>query len=399
MREIVSEVIVAEHDVSHLSAFKLGRSEMIQHFGKGVSSYFVFVQFIAFVNFLMFLMSMLFIFSEAIRQSKLEWSYFVFLTPTFSGNYVYITLVSIFLLTCILLWYRAAVNSERMTAGAAGAGGVVSEISEGDAGQEIIGNDDIVSSFCKLKQKLGSPALSIFRFILSVCFIGLFFAYYYCQKSLQIWALNTLAITIRQTLMSLFFVFIDATWRLSCGLITSLESHKYLSTYQKSGCIKSFISRVIMFTIWAFVIHSIKVSLNEPTQMINLLLVNAIVSPLIDVFSIWLYNKCCFFICCGSNSTMADGQFKHKFNLADEYTQVLFRQYIINQCFLSIPVAPLIGILGCLLETMTDKYKLINLCKVSERHSLKFKCIITSFLFVDTLAMFFGYPNGFIWML
>ena len=159
MREIMRETIIAEHDVSHLSAFKLSTSEMIQHFGKGINSYFIFVQFIAFVNFLMFLISTLFIFSEAIKQSELQWNYFVFLTPTFSGNYVYILLVSIFLLSCILFWYRSALDSET---------GQVSGTLH--VGQEIIGNDDIVTSFCKLKEKFSSRTLNIFRFILFCLF-------------------------------------------------------------------------------------------------------------------------------------------------------------------------------------------------------------------------------------
>lgn len=385
------EIVRAEHDVSHLSTCELGNSEVVKYFGKGMEVYFQFVFFLGAINSLLFLLSGLFIVIQWSNDSVVDWSYFAF----FPEKYVFISLVCVVIAVSIFLWWYKLKTHV-------------------DEGQEIIGNDDIISSFCDFKQRLSHNELKILRFVLAACFVGLFFAYYYCQKALQAWAVKELSTTVGQTLMSFFFVFVDLIWRLSCSLLTSLESHKYLTSYQQSDCIKSFLSRIIMFSIWGAIVHLGGSTPITPdignggngrgnaearlaSALLNLLLINTLVAPFMDVLSTYLYNKCCFFFCCGGRSRLGDGEFKYKFNLADEYTQLLFRQYLINQCVLYVPMAPLIGVLGCLLEWWTDKYKLVKLCKVAERHALKFTKIVVCFLFVDLLAMFFSYPGGIFW--
>jgi hypothetical protein len=141
-------------------------------------------------------------------------------------------------------------------------------------------------------------------------------------------------------------------------------------------------------------------------QMLNMLLLNTLLAPFVDILTVYVYNKCCCFmfccVCCtgdvdhvGVDVSHGDEEYKYKFNVADEYTQLLFRQYLINQCILFVPSAPLVGILGCFLEWWTDKYKLIKLCKVPQRHNNLFTRITIVFLLINTLAVLFSYPNGY----
>ena len=391
----VEEIVLAEHDVSHLSTCKLDSDEIVKYFGRGMRSYFQFVVFTGAVNLLLFLVTVVFITagagsgSASSSSSSSVMSDFLFFNISDNTTfYIFISIISALLITSILLWRRRSlVGGEQTKAWKL----------------ETTINDDDVSIFFGLKQRIPPLALKIFRFVLCALFVGLFFAYYYCQQAAQLWVSRELSTIPGQTLMSLFFVSIDFIWRLSCSLITSLESHKYATSYQQSDCIKSFISRIIMFSIWAAIRpHTASTTSGStlskggvsPSQMINLLLVNTALGPFMDILSVYGYNKCCFFLCCGASSRQGDGEYKYKFNLQDEYTQLLFRQYLINQCLVFIPVAPLIGVLGCLFEWWTDKYKLVNLCKVSERHENKFTNIIVCFLVINTLAILFVYPHG-----
>lgn len=396
----VEEIVLAEHDVSHLSTCRLGSDEIVKYFGRGMESYFQFIVFTGAMNLFLFLVTVAFIINEGVDQGSTAMASFLFLNVSGTTFHIFISIVSALLAISTFLWWRRS----RSTPGHPG-----QRQQEQGLELETTANDDIISIFFNMKRRISPLALKIFRLVLLVLFVGLFFAYYYCQQAVQLWASTELSTLLGQTLMSLFFVLIDFIWRLSCSLITSLESHKYSTSYQESDCIKSFISRIIMFSIWGAVAPltppTVDHSSSSPfltggsrgavaPQMINLLLVNTALGPFVDILSVYAYNKCCFFLCCGASSRDGDGEYKYKFNLPDEYTQLLFRQYLINQCLVFVPVAPLIGVLGCLLEWWTDKYKLVNLCKVPERHGNKFTTIIVSFLVINMLAIFFAYPNG-----
>ena len=282
-------------------------------------------------------------------------------------------------------------------------------------------NTDKISKWISLRNRPKSYIILV-RIFISIVFIGVFIAYYYCQVFLYNLSDNisggysSLTATMdpysilipdinpenfqlsgnyniynfgAQIIVSLCFVLIDLLWRLCCTLLTSLEAHKYSTSFRKSNCFKSFFSRIIMFNIFNIVHQS-------NSQTINLLLLNTLLAPFIDLLSIYLYNKICFCICCTSTSRNSDSEFQLLFNLADEYTQLLFRQYLINQTCLYIPIAPFIGLLGCIIEYWTDKYKLLKLCKHPERNNSQFVFLTALFMFVNLLALPFSYPYGWV---
>jgi hypothetical protein len=388
----MDDIVAAEHDLSHLSIYKLGSQNLVQYFGRGMEAYFRFVFFNGLFNAIVFVVLSSFVLSE--DSEGTEFLFFRLITNRNVLSWVYLATTLFTISFLIMLWlrnnhyhYRADEENEDI-----------------HLGQYNIDNvdcvnmtNDPISNCLNIRQRI-PKCLFFIRVCIFIMFIGLFFAYYFCQLKLLSWVDRFSNIVAGQTIMSLFFVFVDLIWRLSCTFLTSLESHKYLSSYRKSDCIKSFFSRITMFSIFIWVQNSESTLQNRAQQMFNLLLLNTALSPFIDIFTNLLYNRCCFFICCGSTSRISDTEYKLTFNVADKYTQLLFRQYLINQCLLFVPIAPLIGLIGSILEWWTDKYKLLHLAKRPERHSSRFTLIISIFMFFNLIAILFAYPNGYFWI-
>jgi hypothetical protein len=443
----VRDLVVAEHDLSHLSVMSLNSDTIIKYFGSGMDAYFRFVVFTGVINMILQMITLIFalaVASDYSHQSQSLWSRLTFNFSITDGLVLRVICllasILILLILSIVWFYRL---SARSTLGTGRASGILD-----NCNQEIIPNDDRVSM--AIKQAISPCGLTIIRMIAAAIFLALPYAYYRCQLAMQVWIVEwnvtpyDIAIPdgstagsivddgidsidgfkgllvgfVGQTLMSLFFVLIDAVWRVSCSFLTSLESHKYLLSHRTSDCIKSFLCRVIMFSIFVYVQRP-PISLeSRAQQMVNLLSFNTVLAPFIDVITVWLYRRCsnsrcidrctqCCASCTGDTkgveSTFGTGGSisanSMQFNLADEYTQLLFRQYLINQCVAFVPLAPLSGIIRCLLEWWTDRIKLLRYCSVPERHGDRFFRIVVSFLIVNTLAPLLAYPNGFLWTL
>lgn len=420
----VQEVVRAEHDLSHLSVCGLGSKELVQYFGRGVNSYFRFVKLLGISNILLFLLTTGFIVVHGCLASgnsvkcDIQWNDFLFLqlqlrtdTTSLTLSYSLLGIVCLLLLIIILIFYR----SSRYNTNTNNSSGV--DADEWQGAGLVPENNDPVTKCLRLKTWMSVPVLKLFRVFLTLMFAVLFVCYYYCQRALRILVgppRSTAEGVGYEVLLSLIFVIMEFLWRIACHTLTSLEGHKYLLSHQYSDCLKSYFSRIIIFSIYASATATTSNG-GSPTsaatekydpnngygglapQMLSLIVVNTALSPFIDLFVAQIYFRCCYFVCCGQESKSADGNYKAKFNLADEYTQLLFRQYLINQCLLFVPLAPLVGAIGCALEFYTDQYKLLRLSNVPERHGSSFRRIIIAFLCVNLLAVLFAYPNGYFW--
>lgn len=422
----VAEIVRAEHDLSHLSVCELGSRELIQYFGRGVNSYFRFVKLLGISNLLLFFLTSSFIVthgcvtnttttansSSSNNKCNILWTDLIFLqlqlrTDSISKilSYSLLSAVCALLLIVILIFYLSSHYNYTSN----GNKTVSNNNNTSDAGL-VPENNDPVTKYLRLKSWMNTPLLKLFRVLLVLTFATLFVCYYYCQRALRILIgppQSTAEGVGYELLLSLVFVIMEFLWRLACRTLTSLEAHKYLLSHQYSDCLKSYFSRIIIFSIYASATSSGSEAANKydsnngygglAPQMLSLIVVNTALSPFIDLFVAHIYFRCSYFVCCGQESRDADEKYKEKFDLADEYTQLLFRQYLINQCLLFVPLAPLVGAIGCLLEFYTDKYKLLRLSNVPERHGSSFRRIILTFLIVNLLSVLFAYPNGYFW--
>lgn len=87
-----------------------------------------------------------------------------------------------------------------------------------------------------------------------------------------------------------------------------------------------------------------------------------------------------------------------QFNLPEEYTALIFRQFVIVQAMLLVPLAPVFGILGSAIQYWMVKYKLVRMSQRPERTASHYTRLIGIFFAVNMLAMVFAYPNGWYWL-
>lgn len=374
----MQHIISTEHDVSQLSLCGLDSVSLVEYFGHGMEFYFRFVKFTGVWNLLYFLVSMIFLFiNHDVDNQGIIFSTLI-VQQSFQ-SYLYISIHMLLGLASIAYFYRF------MT--------FVNSIEDPFVGQYDL-NENINTWSIYIRTHF-YPYLIYIRILVAIFFFALFPAYYYCQVALHKYVSTFSFVIAGQTLLSFSFVLVDFLWRLMCYLLSAIEAHKYQSSHRESDCAKSFFSRIVMFSIFIYTdtgTHVIKAQ-----QMFNLLLFNTFFSPIMDLVSNYMYNKFCFFCCCGCDSVKADMEYKMAFNISDEYTQVLFRQYLINQCLLIMPIAPLIGAVGSCIEFYTDKFKLLHLCRRPERHDKSFVKIIKVFMIVNLCAILFAFPNGYIW--
>src|SRR5207237_1021907 len=164
-------------------------------------------------------------------------------------------------------------------------------------------NVDPISVWISLR-KFHKLYVILIRIVILLLFIGAFIAYYYFQlflynisqkigqgqdQNLGLFPLETYTTAKfgAQIIISVSFILIDLVWRLFCTLLTSLEAHKYSTSFRKSDCFKSFLSRTIMFNIFN-IVHNTNTRNNSNSfslQIINLLLLNTLVAPFIDILS------------------------------------------------------------------------------------------------------------------
>lgn len=98
-------------------------------------------------------------------------------------------------------------------------------------------------------------------------------------------------------------------------------------------------------------------------------------------------------------SGYGDEYIKSQFDLTDEFTEVLYRQFIIYLGTLVFPLLPLIGATSYVLEYWVDKYRLIYLCRkpMNKPSPVRARVLFVLHLLVAIFALF-SFPNGMVFM-
>lgn len=256
------------------------------------------------------------------------------------------------------------------------------------------------------------------RLISFVLFVALLVMYYegqlYLQRVIAPW--HATSPYLVRTVISLGFVVVDALWKLLCSLLTFLECHRFWSTYRRSDCIKSMSFGIAMFTIFTWVQDLVYNPLldgcastasecvrcklqSRAEQMTNLIAVDVALSGLTNLLLTRITNSLCRCLFCARSSPRGDAEFKLMFNLPEEYTVLIYRQFLINQSIGLVPVAPLLGIIGAATKYWLDLFKLLRLMQFPERSNSQFLHLIRFFSFLNMLAVVFAYPGGLLFVL
>jgi hypothetical protein len=266
-------------------------------------------------------------------------------------------------------------------------------------------NNNSITNFLRNRKLF----LKFVRFFLFFFQCGLIISYYYFQKFLmQLIEKNISNLWAGQTLASSIYLLVDLIWRLVCSVLTIFEGHKYFDTHVKSDLFKSYIARILLFSIFLNVHQS---ETSQKIQMANVLMMNTFLGPILDIFMTKIVNyflychNCCSCYCylCLNNNDNNDNMniqrmVKMTFPLAEEYTQLMFRQYLIYQCIFFLPLlGPILGLISNFLEYWLDKYKLFHMCQKPKYHSSRHLILNLLCSILNLSSIYLGYPNGYIW--
>jgi len=136
---------------------------------------------------------------------------------------------------------------------------------------------------------------------------------------------------------------------------------------------------------------------NIGDQFLLLLLVDLTLGNFLDVFQLlvlWKYGKMK-----GAKGTRSNESEKPEFDVAEQYLQLLYRQFVI---FLGMPIfpwLPLLGVLCHLVDYKVSKYILLKYCQQNYYLRGSMKKFLAFYLFFTALLAVGCFPFGAAWML
>ena len=98
-------------------------------------------------------------------------------------------------------------------------------------------------------------------------------------------------------------------------------------------------------------------------------------------------------------SGKGDEAAKQQFDLPEEFTEVLYRQFLIYLGTAVFPLLPVLGVASYFLEYWVDKYRLIYLCRkeMSKARPVRARLLFALHI-LAALAALFSFPNGMVYL-
>eukprot|EP01112_Ceratiomyxa_fruticulosa_P019690 TRINITY_DN64_c0_g1_i1.p1 TRINITY_DN64_c0_g1~~TRINITY_DN64_c0_g1_i1.p1 ORF type:complete len:507 (-),score=82.41 TRINITY_DN64_c0_g1_i1:106-1626(-) len=204
-------------------------------------------------------------------------------------------------------------------------------------------------------------------------------------------------------IVAVFLKCSNMAWQILCLALTKFEKHKTWSSFRTHQTLKYFIFKllnVLIMYLYRFLSgkSSDVCTLNGlGDQFLFIIILDLTVQNLWEIFHAWFLrkvneNK-------GMKGTGSNEASRPEFDLADEYLEVLYRQFIL---YLGMPLFPLITLLGLIcniLEYRLDKYRLLRICQHPRGMQASMKRFLVFFLFSTALVALVCYPFGTVWLL
>ena len=379
-----------------------------QFYGKGIKSYFSFVNYmilfnlllsaLGFISFIMFM-------SDPNKHYSFKWDDF------FISNYIYKSSDKYWIgttcasLVCLLLmgpiYYFAEkyiINKNRMVP-------TIENIWEfvDNENIEMTFDDTIADNTYKQTGYIISMSITFLCVSLSACILaGLIEAQKFVIVTygdiilFSIVSLNS----IMNLPICIAFMLINIVWKYMSYYVTNLENNKNWTQYNISQSSKlilfKIVSATMLYTLMAIILKPISSCL-ETTIGTNFMYI-----VVIDAVVINFFVEICIPLCMRKfrqKCLKKTNERLPEFNISEELQQLIYRQFIINIGFIICPLISAVGLIGMLLQFMFDRIKLKYVCADPghvERPLEKFLLVLCLFLTASTL---FTFPNGGLWMI
>ncbi|KAH3756469.1 DUF590 family protein [Pelomyxa schiedti] len=254
-----------------------------------------------------------------------------------------------------------------------------------------------------------------------------------CTFGLTILEKNAIGSRIASTAVALVVTIVRLIWAAIATGLTKFERHTHWSSYKEHVLFKwysfkvlnvvmMYISRWLVMVFWA---DELTYDWNLPDlhlpywqggdgsltstdaaetkcglvamgdQFLMLIVIDLLVSNAIEVGYPLIYplvKKC--FCCCCTDTKINSRKDRPEFDLAEEYLEILYRQFVI---YLGMPFFPLITLLALLanvIEVGIDRLRLTKICKKPPALSGSMKKQLIFYMFVSAVLACGAFPVG-----
>lgn len=186
-------------------------------------------------------------------------------------------------------------------------------------------------------------------------------------------------------------------WNQLCYSLTQFELHGTWSAFRSHNTFKLLFFKLISLLIMGlakgfFAIPCILTVLGN--QYIVQILLDVLVFNAIELFFPWLIFKLR-----RNKGNKSDEEMRPDFDVAEEYLELIYRQYTIYCGMAAIPILPLIATAATILELYLDKFRLLKICKKPPRTSSSIKSVVAFFLMFSSMLSVVNWGGGSVYSL
>jgi len=177
----------------------------------------------------------------------------------------------------------------------------------------------------------------------------------------------------------MFMTMVNMAWKRVCVWLTRIERHVTWTKFRQHNTLKFFLFKMLnvlaMYASRVLVpkicpeIPNIKKFCNNSScltssvgvQLLFLLVFDLTVQNMWEISFGWFrakVNERRGMMGKGSNDSV-----RPEFDVAEEYLEVMYRQFIVYLAFAIVPLAPVLGLVCNIVEYRVDKYRLLRICQ------------------------------------
>ncbi|KAF0975758.1 hypothetical protein FDP41_005085 [Naegleria fowleri] len=209
---------------------------------------------------------------------------------------------------------------------------------------------------------------------------------------------NTNILTAISIAISIVISLMSFIWKKICVYLTNFERHKTWSAYRKHNTFKFLFFKLFSVFVMGFTKGFfatpcvIKVMGNQyMIQMVT----DFCLSITVEFLLPWIIYK----VRGSLNKDKEVVIHKPEFDVSEEYLELIYRQYIIYNGFVSFPLITLIGFVASLFELYLDKFRLIKLSSKPPLTTGSVKSVVAGFLILASILAIINWGGGNLYIL
>jgi hypothetical protein len=211
-------------------------------------------------------------------------------------------------------------------------------------------------------------------------------------------------IDILDIVITLVVTIINAVFAAIAGLLTRFEKHLTYSSYRRSHTLKLYSFKILNVCAMYAAVGVVAISSACPyfdsgRKFLTLIITDLVVQNGIELLMPQITMRVLPLISSKFSGTGSDESRRPEFDLAQEYLELFYRQFIIYVGFTVFPLLPLCGLIVNLIEYPLDKFRLTKVCQRPKRVDVSLKWLLAILLMCNAIIAFALPPLGTIWIL